>query len=80
MQLIMSGNSAAISLLLIVIFATIFLSVIFFLAKFLSFLSLLSSVRSSATLPYNLTILEDTLQSMLAERSIPAQKNEHHLR
>lgn len=42
------------SLLLIVILATIFLSAIFFAEKFLSFLpeTLLSSARSSATFPY----------------------------
>lgn len=48
-----SGNSATISLLLIVILATIFLSAVFFAAWFLSFLPLLcNSARSSATLPY----------------------------
>ena len=42
------------SLLLIVIFATIFFRAIFFVAWFLSFLPpLASSVRSSATLPCN---------------------------
>ena len=53
MQLIISGNKAIMSLLLIVILATIFFKAIFFALKFLSFLPpLVSSRRSSATLPY----------------------------
>lgn len=51
MHWITSGKRAAMSLLLMVMLATIFLSAIFLRAKFLSFLSLLSSARSSATLP-----------------------------
>lgn len=48
-----SGKRLTISLLLMVMFATIFLSAIFLVEKFLSFLPppLLSSSRSSATLP-----------------------------
>lgn len=52
MQPTMSGKRATMSLLLIVMFATIFLRAVFFAEKFLSFLPpLLSSRRSSATLP-----------------------------
>ena len=52
MHCMTSGKSAAMSLLLIVMLATIFFRAIFFRVKFLSFLSLWSSARSSATLPY----------------------------
>lgn len=52
MQPTMSGNRATMSLLLMVMFATIFFRAVFFAVKFLSFLPpLLSSRRSSATLP-----------------------------
>lgn len=52
MQAMMSGKRATMSLLLIVMLATIFLSAIFLVVKFLSFRPpLLSSSRSSATLP-----------------------------
>ena len=52
MQPTISGNSATMSLLLMVMLATIFLRAVFFAEKFLSFLPpLLSSRRSSATLP-----------------------------
>lgn len=48
----MSGNKPTMSLLLMVMLATIFLRAIFFWVKFLSFLlPLFSSRRSSATLP-----------------------------
>lgn len=52
MQLIMSGKRATMSLLLMVMFATIFLRATFLTEKFLSFFPpLFSSRRSSATLP-----------------------------
>lgn len=52
MQPTISMNSATMSLLLMVILATIFLSAVFFAEKFLSFLlPLFNSMRSSATLP-----------------------------
>ena len=53
MQPMTSGNKATMSLLLMVMLATIFLSAIFLMVKFLSFLPPeLSSVRSSVTLPW----------------------------
>ena len=56
------------SLLLIVMFATIFLRAIFLAAWFLSFLpSILSSCRSSATLPYQ-TISLLTLRPETSDR------------
>ena len=52
MQFIMSEKSATISLLLMVIFATIFFRAVFFVELFLSFfVPLANSIRSSATLP-----------------------------
>ncbi len=52
MHAMTSGNKATISLLLIVMLATIRLRATFLAEKFLSFLPpLLSSMRSSATLP-----------------------------
>ena len=54
MQLMISGNKAIMSLLLIVMLATIFFKAIFLALKFLSFLPPLeSSRRSSATLPWS---------------------------
>lgn len=53
MQLITSGKSATMSLLLIVMLATIFFKAVFLATWFLSFLPpLLSSRRNSTTLPY----------------------------
>jgi hypothetical protein len=56
MHMITSANSATMSLLLIVMFATIFFSAIFFDEYDFSFLPVpaCSSALSSATLPYGL--------------------------
>jgi hypothetical protein len=68
MQLIMSGKRFTISLLLMVIFATIFFRAIFLLEWFLSFLlPPFNSVRNSATLPCDgayqrLAIMRDNVQ------------------
>ncbi len=65
MQPTTSGNSATMSLLLMVMLATIFLSAIFFAELFLSFLPpLLSSSRSSATLPYTKSLLARSMTSL----------------
>jgi hypothetical protein len=73
MQSTISGNNATISLLLIVMFATIFFNVIFLAEWFLSlFPPLLSSCRSSATLPYQ-------RYSCKPVSSKPAIQGVHHL-